>query len=70
MFTDHADGLVVSGGLDGNVKTTDGAEFASKLIVVRSIALHPSGKKLAVGGPDGQLSVSYEISQTNISSIL
>jgi hypothetical protein len=63
LFTDSTDGLVVSGGLDGNVKTSDGVEFPSKLVVVRSISINSKDKKIAVGGPDGQISVSYEISQ-------
>ncbi|CBY21342.1 unnamed protein product [Oikopleura dioica] len=54
---DSTDGLVVSGGLDGNVKTSDGVEFPSKLVVVRSISINPKNKRIAVGGPDGQISI-------------
>jgi len=54
---DSTDGLVVSGGLDGNVKTSDGVEFPSKLVVVRSISINSKNKKIAVGGPDGQISI-------------
>ena len=50
-------GKVVSGGLDGQVRFVDGFAFESQMPVIRCMAIQPKDQLIALGGPDGAISV-------------
>ena len=50
-------GKVVSAGLDGQVRFVDGFAFESQMPVIRCMAIQPKDQLIALGGPDGAISV-------------
>ena len=50
---------VISAGLDGKVRYEDGFVFESQLPVVRCMSTTVDGEYIALGGPDGAISVHY-----------
>jgi len=52
-------GNVVSAGLDGRVRFTDGSSFISQMPVIRCMSITSDGELIALGGADGQISVHY-----------
>ena len=51
------DGKVVSAGLDGQVRFVDGSAFESQMPVIRCMAISAKDQLIALGGPDGAISV-------------
>lgn len=52
-------GTIISAGLDGKVRFHDGYAFESQMPVVRCMSTTPDGDYIALGGPDGMISVHY-----------
>ena len=50
---------VVSCGLDATVRYEDGSHFRSQMPVVRCMAVNESKDRIALGGPDGGISIHF-----------